>query len=156
MESDDSISKKDDPSDEERLPKEIRKIIDFIPDPEKRREAEAILSSEITLIRSYYSGPLPPAEQMEIYERTHSGSADRIIAMTERQQAHRIEMEKLDFPIRNRQFKTGQIFSFIIGIVGLGTMTYVVLKGHDLVGGIIGTISLGLILACFFKRKDRD
>jgi uncharacterized membrane protein len=142
------------PSDE-HLPKELRKVIEFIPDPEKKKEAEAILSSEITLIRAY-SGPLPSAEEMAIYERTQTGSANRIITLAENQQAHRIEMEKLDFPVRNNHFKMGQWFSLTIGICGLGVTTLLALEGHDWVAGVIGTITTGTILACFIRRKTQD
>ena len=42
-----------------------------------------------------YSGPLPPAEQIRAYEEVLPGSADRILGMAERQQAHRLELEKM-------------------------------------------------------------
>lgn len=42
-----------------------------------------------------YSGPLPPADQIRAYEEALPGSADRILAMAERQQEHRLALEKV-------------------------------------------------------------
>jgi len=139
----------------DHLSKELQKVIDYIEDPEQKKEAYSILSSEITFTRTFI-GPLPCAEEMALYEKTHSGSAERIIAMAENQQTHRIEMEKMDFPIRNCQFKMGQWFIFIIGICGLGITALLALMGHDWVAGIIGTVTIGTILTCLVKHKIQD
>lgn len=147
--------KKDEDSSEEHLPKEFQKIIDFIPSPEGKKEAYDILLSEIT-ITSSYCGPLPRASEMVSYEQTLPGSADRIIKHAETQRDHRIEMEKLDFPEKSCQFRRGQLFSFIIGLAGLGVTTLLALMGHDWVAGVIGTITLGTILTTLHRHSKQN
>ncbi len=51
-------------------------------------------SRQLVRAEAYYSGPLPDAAQMERYERTLPGAADRIIAMAESEEEHRHEVEK--------------------------------------------------------------
>ena len=150
------LEKKDDipPASEKKIPKKLEKIIDFIPDDENKKEATEILSG-ITIseyLSQSYSGPLPPADEMAQYEETLPGSANRIIAMTENQNKHRIEMEKIDLPIQHEQFKRGQIFSLIIGVFGLSVTTVLALFGHDVVAAIIGTITIGTIITSFILK----
>lgn len=47
------------------------------------------------ILAASYKGPLPPAEQLQGYERCHKGAADRIIPMAEKQANHRQVMEKM-------------------------------------------------------------
>ncbi len=89
---------------------------------------------------------------MAQYEETLPGSSDRIITMTENQSKHRIEMEKIDLPIQHEQFKRGQKFSLIIGIFGLTVTTVLALFDHDVVAGIIGTITIGTIITSFILK----
>ncbi len=42
----------------------------------------------------FYAGPLPNAAEMERYERTLPGAADRLITMTESETEHRHSMER--------------------------------------------------------------
>ena len=141
-------------SSEKKIPEKLEKIIDFIPDDENKREATNLLS-EITVseyLSQTYSGPLPPSGEMAQYEETLPGSADRIIAMAEMQNKHRREMEKIDLPVQHKQFKRGQKYSLIIGILGLAATTVLGLYGHDVVAAIIGSITIGSILASFFIK----
>lgn len=45
---------------------------------------------------SFFSGPLPPPDILEGYERVRPGAADILFTMLKEQQAHRHEMEKQD------------------------------------------------------------
>ncbi len=142
-------------SSEKKIPEKLEKIITFIPDDENKKEATELLS-KITISSEYlsqtYSGPLPPSEEMAQYENTLPGSADRIITMTENQSKHRIEMEKIDLPIQHEQFKRGQYFSLIIGLVGLSVTAVLALFGHDVVAAIIGAITIGTIITSFILK----
>lgn len=46
-------------------------------------------------IHRSFSGPLPPPEVMAAYERVYPGTAERILAMVEKQAAHRQSLESL-------------------------------------------------------------
>jgi len=151
------IKKEDIPaSSKKKIPEKLEKIIDFIPDDENKKEAIELLLSEITTLEylsQTYSGPLPPSDEMVQYEKTLPGSADRIIAMAENQNEHRREMEKIDLPVQHKQFKRGQVFSLTIGLFGLSVTAVLALFGHDVVAGIIGTITIGAIIASFTIQK---
>lgn len=48
-----------------------------------------------TVIQQFRQGPLPAPQELLQYDQLLPGSADRIIAMAEREQAHRINVEDL-------------------------------------------------------------
>jgi len=72
----------------------------------------------------FYSGLIPPPDSMEQYEKILPGSADRILTMTEKQEAHRIKMEEKQLSISSISSKLGLIGGFII------IMTVVLLGGY--------------------------
>lgn len=61
-----------------RLPPKA--VLDALPEQVRSSVVEA----------ASFSGPLPPPSMYGEYERVLPGSADRIMGMTEREQAHRI------------------------------------------------------------------
>ena len=63
---------------------ELVERIELMP-PEQREQ----------LIATFHSGPLPPPEQLEQYGRVVNGGAERIVQMVEREQAHRLEMQRM-------------------------------------------------------------
>ncbi|HLG16488.1 MAG TPA: DUF2335 domain-containing protein [Blastocatellia bacterium] len=84
-----------------------------------------------------YEAPLPPPGMMEHYERILPGSADRIVTMAEKQSAHRQDIESRVITSNIGNERLGQIFAFILGLIGL-------------IGSIVlaslGRISIGLIM----------
>src|SRR5262249_35575316 len=70
-------------------------------------------------VRVTYEAPLPPPNMMQAYEEILPGSADRIIAMAERQSVHRQGMETNVVHSNSVTERRGQIFAFILGLVGL-------------------------------------
>ena len=63
--------------------------------PRKRREEIARLLSLTVTSVSIRSGPLPPAEEMEAYNRLIPDGGNRVLTMAEKQLDHRIEIEKI-------------------------------------------------------------
>lgn len=58
---------------------------------EQQEHSDYIVRAEAVYVRQ---GPLPDAQEMERYERTLSGSADRILSMAEKEVEHRHDMDK--------------------------------------------------------------
>lgn len=58
------------------------------------RDIAEILVSHLEASTSRYSGPLPPPEVLENYDRIVPGAAKKIIAMALRQSRHRQELER--------------------------------------------------------------
>jgi uncharacterized membrane protein len=54
-----------------------------------------LVQMTIAAFAASYQGPLPPAEQVRSYEQVLPGSFDRILRMAERQQEHRMELERV-------------------------------------------------------------
>jgi uncharacterized membrane protein len=62
-----------------------------------------------------YSGPLPPAADFERYNAALPGAAERILAMAEKEAAHRHDAEDSLVKEEVRASKTGQFGSKNIG-----------------------------------------
>ena len=56
-----------------------------------QREVKKVV---MEMIQGEFSGPIPPPNIIEGYEKIVPGSADRIISMAERQSEHRQKMEQ--------------------------------------------------------------
>lgn len=77
------------------------------------------------VIRSeVFSGPIPPPEALARYEEIQSGAADRIIKMAEKQQDHRMSLEKKAIGGQIDQSKRGQIFGFIAILLCIGVAIF--------------------------------
>jgi len=53
-------------------------------------------AQELRSIVSEYSGPLPPAEQLEHYESVHAGASKVILGEFSKEAEHRRDLEKAD------------------------------------------------------------
>jgi len=81
-----------------------------------------------------YSGPLPTAAQLRQYEEILPGLADRIVAMAERNAAHRQSLEATVVKGNTNAQRRGQWFAFVLafGIVCVGA--WLVYVGRTSVG----------------------
>ena len=61
-----------------------------------------------------FSGPLPPPEYLDAYEKTLPGAPDRILVMAEKQVDHRIDVEKTIVKKKFNQSTLGQIIGAIL------------------------------------------
>ncbi len=65
---------------------------------------------------SYFSGPIPPPQSLEQYERICPGAANRILKMAEKQSQHRQDLEMKIINSNIRHEKIGIHYAFIITI----------------------------------------
>lgn len=118
------------------------------------------------VIQSEFSGPIPPPSIIEGYERVLPGSADRIIAMAERQSLHRQKMEEKMIDAESRDSLLGVIFAFILGIgciIAAVIMVFVVPQNSGAISGaLLGVAGIGSITSSFitstrrnYKKKDQ-
>jgi uncharacterized membrane protein len=114
-----------------------------------------VLSMTLAAFSASYSGPLPPAEQIRQYEEVLPGSADRILSMAERQEAHRHELEKLTVKeATNRSWwglRLGFVLAVIIVLVGAGA----IFTGHT-PAGLAAILTPTAILAGVFVYGRRE
>ena len=80
-------------------------------------QAQQRLASLLTLQASQYHSPIPPPEIVAGYERVLPGSAERILAMAERQSGHRIRQEERVITSSIQREKTGQWMAFVLSLV---------------------------------------
>jgi uncharacterized membrane protein len=100
-----------------------------------------------------YAGPLPPAGEYERYERTLPGSASRILAMAEKEQAYRHEREPVIQKYQRDLAYRGQWFAAGLSIVFGAAAVYLGMNGHEVIAGILGGSTLIGIVSIFVLRK---
>lgn len=101
-------------------------------------------------------GPLPPPEILKQYDSILPGTAERIIAMAEREGEHRRKLDLLSHSHNSeilrysaRDSLLGQVFAFIIAIGFLGLAAYCVWLGNPWSGTILSAIGIGGIVSTF-------
>ena len=130
---------------------------DSQPNPQRIKQRIAALSS-----RSYH-GPLPPAEEVEHWERILPDAANRFLSLLEDQTYAEIEADRLQLDIYSRivrqDFLTktvGQIFGFLIAIVAILAGTYTTLQGHPIAGSFIGGSGVASLAGVFVYERSRQ
>lgn len=99
--------------------------------PDPRRERVQLVRHEE---RISYEGPLPPASELEQYERVCLGAADRIIVMAEQQAAHRRGLEQSVVRSNVKNESLGMYFSFCLTLLLMGSGFYMIIAGEDTAG----------------------
>lgn len=115
---------------DEELPLPDEKIVELL-----SKLPEDIRPEVQTLIREFsFSGPIPPPQFLERYEKILPGSADRIVTMAENEQENAKEVGR--FVLSNDRFRIGgSILVSLALIVGACFCAYL---GQPLLGGVLG------------------
>ena len=108
---------------------------------------------QMTTASAVYSGPLPPAEAFERYEKTLEGAADRILQMAESEAIHRRQIESSALYHNIWIAHLSQIFAFILGISGLIGGVYCIVVGQPWAGAAIGGATLVALVSAFLRKK---
>ncbi len=119
--------------------------------PGRKQEAAKVIRS--MLIQQQMSGPLPAAREFKGYEQTLPGAADRIVSMTEREQAHRHLLEERAFESNRRSQATGQWLAFAALLLSLLVVCFFCLQGHPTQGASLGGAIIVAIVALFLGRR---
>ncbi len=100
-------------------------------------------------VREQWSGPIPPPEALERFNQIIPDGANRIVAMAEKEQTHRIEYEKEGLTATVKETKRGQILGAIISIVAvLGAIYTASIGSHWIVSMVlVGIPVLGIVRA---------
>lgn len=92
----------------------------------------------------HYSGPLPPPQMLEQYNKVIPNGAERIMAMAEKQLDHRHELESVVIKRRASSERLGTHYAFILAIFfGIGAI-YLLRLGYSIAGI---TVLIGEIVA---------
>lgn len=106
-----------------------------------------------------FHGPLPHPELLEKYDKVVPGLAERIITLTENQASHRqyLERKVIDADVIAQYM--GQVFGFILGLVGIGGGIFLASRGLAVFGTIFGGASLSALVGVFVygaRKRSRE
>jgi uncharacterized membrane protein len=109
------------------------KLSEFVPEPKKQEVTRVIHE-----VFASFQGPLPPPSILRGYDEISPGAADRIIAMAEREQAHRHSWEQ-------RALSAERWYS-MVGLLA-GWTTAIALAGGAVVAAGFDQPGIGIALA---------
>ncbi len=135
---------------EEAVIKEHPKIFQNIPKGQREDILRAVFS-----ITKIHSGPLPPLELIEGYENLHPGSAKLIFEIFEKQSLHRMKMEDTVITTQQIQSGRGQNYALIVALSFLFVAGLCVLMGHDVAGGVLGSVDVLGIVTVFITGNAK-
>ncbi|MGH9680862.1 MAG: DUF2335 domain-containing protein [Candidatus Acidiferrales bacterium] len=104
---------------------------------------------QITAANMQFSGPLPHPDILVKYNDAKPGAADRIIAMAEKQAAHRQGIEKQVITANCQNAKRGPIYGFVICMTAIAGGVYLIQLGKG-AEGLVAIISALASLAFVF------
>lgn len=119
------------------------------------------VAKELRLQQMQFSGPLPPPNLLDAYEKAHPGLAAKIITFAEQEANHRRAMERIamdaDVGAQNKIFQEanrGQNYALIIGLFSIAAGTFAAIMGAEIAGGFIGSTGVvGLVTAFIIGRR---
>lgn len=104
-----------------------------------------------------FSGPLPPPNLLAQYNDVAPNGADRIIAMAEKQSAHRMGLESHVVKRETIMSYLGLGAAVTVALTFLGAAVYLVLAGHPWPGTFIGGADLAAMIGGFlYGTKSRS
>lgn len=100
------------------------------------------------------SGPLPPPQILERYDKVLPGGAERIAGWVEKQSGHRQSMEltKLLGDLANE--KRGQWFAFLITLSTVASGVYLISQDKDATGLALILTELAAIAGLFIYGRE--
>jgi len=109
-----------------------------------------------------HRGPLPSPRQLHDYDKCLPGAAERIVAMAEREQAHRHSTVDGFSEFRNETLahvKTrdarGQYLGTFLCLSVIGLCFYMTFIGHATVGGSLAGVTLVGLAGVFYSRQRK-
>lgn len=122
---------------------------------ERASEPSPTRSIKIGASMSRWSGPLPPPDELEGYDRVQSGLADRIVRMAEQQSEHRRSLERIVVEGGARRSDRGLTLGFALAMAFLVASVALILAGHAVAGTILGTVDLVTLVGIFvYSSQD--
>ncbi len=110
-------------------------------------------ATELVQQSAHFSGPIPPPNAMAKYEEVLPGSADRIMAMAEKEQ--NLREKKVNGTIGIARLRIGA--SFIVSVLLIAAGVYCAILGQPLLGGVLGISGLvAAIFRRFLPPKETD
>ena len=104
-----------------------------------------------------FVGPLPPPVMFEHYDHVLPGSADRILAMAEKEQSHRVGWERTELRVEARVALLGQILGFLSLASLIGVAAYCATIDQQGVSlACLGAATVGVVSKFISHRWSRS
>ena len=143
----------------ELVPQRLQHLLDRLQEqlPETERatleKIRPSLGAMIVEARSF-SGPHPPPEMLREYEAVLPGASDRIFTMAEKQQDHRIRLEGIAVPARERRADRGQWSALAVALAGFAVAGYALHEDQPWAAVAIGGADLAVLAGLFLAARD--
>lgn len=105
--------------------------------------------TSMTYRREEFHGPLPPPSVLKGYDDVLPGAANRILELVEKQSNHRIGLEYATIHSDIRRANLGLICGFVVALSFLAASLFLITKGFELGGTILGTVDLVALVSAF-------
>lgn len=121
-----------------------------------QNNSSRILEQRITAMSASFSGPLPPPNILEGYEKILPGAADRIITMAETQLNHRHDMESTVIKSNVKNEHTGMLLAFCLTIALMAFGFYLILNDKETAGyfAVFGPVVFHGVNYVYNKKRE--
>jgi len=104
-----------------------------------------------------FQGPLPPPSLFGQYDQILPGSADRILSLAEKEQAHRQKWESEVLNAQKSEISRGQWMGFGLSIFALTIAFLCAYFGFPIVATVcISTVLVGIVTAFLRGRSNKE
>ena len=122
---------------------------------------QGIETHETSIGVSFRQGPLPSPQELAQYNDIIPNGAERIMRMAEKQQEHRMGLEKSVIRSDIRQSFLGLAAGFIVALSSLGGGVTIALSGQPIAGTAFGGLTLAGLVSVFVtgnlsRKKERE
>lgn len=107
---------------------------------------------QLLSIEMRWEGPLPPPAALAAFEQIHPGMAERIVAMVEKEQAHRQSAQRTALRAEVASTLGGLVSGFVLAVLLILVSAYLILEGHDWAGSTLGSGTIVSLVAVFVAR----
>ena len=123
------------------------------PPASQHPETPAVRSSATVTQTASYSGPLPPAAELQAYDNAVPGAAERIVRMAESYAEHTRELEAMAMQLEGATRRRGQWLGALVVFAVLGSCLYALHLDKETFAISLGTGTLVALAAVFVAGK---
>ena len=120
------------------------------------QRADVVESRTEKMTIASWKGPLPPPNQLQLYDNLVPGAASRILNMAETQSEHRIQMERTVISGDSKRSYWGLVAAFTLSVMIILGGIYVMVAIHPWAGTtLIGMNIVGLAGVFVYGTNSR-
>jgi uncharacterized membrane protein len=104
----------------------------------------------------HFSGPIPPPELLALYNNVVENGAERILAMAERQSAHRETIEAKVVAGNISAQRMGSAYAFILSLVAMAGGIWLIQGGKSVTGLSAILADLATLAGVFIYSRNKQ